>query len=235
MKFAAAANAWHRGARPRLFASMAISTGLIGALIFLVTFADDDEAVTELEVFLIEPEQPDSVEPISEEEPAPVVAEAIEETPVHRPQDVEPPVEVEVPAPRDWYAQMEDIVKSGAVSDQKTYSVNPVFDDKRRKAALQFRPSRAPIEKPIWENVETDQLGRKILVSGDCHRVIDDPSVARNYDFRTFHQYIVFCSKYKRQPQELPWVDEIRDRHAYLQPDDVQDNTRTDLLAELQY
>ena len=79
-------------------------------------------------------------------------------------------------------------------------------------AAEQFRPSRAPVKKPIWENVETDQLGRKILVHGDCHRVIDDPNVGSNEIFRTFGQYIVFCSNYQRSPQELPWVDEIRDR-----------------------
>ncbi len=213
---------------------MAIATGLIGALIFLVTFAVDDEAVAELEVFLIEPEQPAPVEPVIEEEPDPVVVEAIEETPVDPLPDVEPSFEVDVPAPRDWYSQMEEIVKSDTLGDQRVYSVNPVFDEKRRKAALQFRPSRAPVEKPIWENVETDQMGRKILVSGDCHRVIDEPSAVRYEEFRTFHQYITFCSKFKRQPKELPWVDEIRDRHVYLQPDDVHDNTRTDLLAELQ-
>jgi len=234
MKFAAAKNAWYDGARPRLCASMTIATALIGALIFLVTFADDDEAIAELEVFLLEPEQPVAVEPAIEDEPDPIVAEAIEEALVDPLQDVELPVEVDMPAPRDWYSQMEEIVRSDTVSDQRAYSVNPVFDEKRRKAALQFRPSRAPVAKPIWENVETDQMGRKILVSGDCHRVIDEPSAVRYEDFRTFHQYITFCSKFKRQPKELPWVDEIRDRHVYLQPDDVHDNSRTDLLAELQ-
>ena len=213
---------------------MAIATGLIGALVFLVTFAVDDEAVAELEVFLIEPKQPVPVEPVIGEEPDPIVVEAIEEMPVDPLPDVAPPVEVDVPASRDWYSQMERIVKSDAASDQRMYSVNPVFDEKRRRAALQFRPSRAPVEKPIWENVETDQMGRKILVSGDCHRVIDEPSAARYEEFRTFHQYITFCSKFKRQPKELPWVDDIRDRHVYLQPEDVHDNTRTDLLAELQ-
>ncbi len=234
MKFATATRTWDHGARPRLFASMAIATGLIGALIFLVTFAVDDEVVAELEVFLIEPDQPVPVEPVVVQVPDPVVVEAIEETPVDPLPDAETPVEEDVAAPRDWYAQMDDIVKSGATSDQRTYSVNPVFDEKRRQAALQFRPSRAPVGKPIWENVETDQMGRKILVSGDCHRVVDDPSAVRYEEFRTFHQFIVFCSKFNRQPKKLPWVDEIRDRHVYLQPDDVQDNTRTDLLVELQ-
>lgn len=234
MKFATATRTWDHGARPRLFASMAIATGLIGALIFLVTFAADDEVVVGLEVFLIAPERPVLVEPVVEAEPDPVVTESVEETPLHPLPAVELPVEVDVPAPRDWYAQMDDIVKSGAESDRKTYSVNPVFDEKRRQAALQFRPSRAPVEKPVWKNVGTDQMGRKILVSGDCHRVVDDPSAVRYEEFRTFHQHITFCSKFKRQPKELPWVDEIRDRHVYLQADDLQDNTRTDLLVELQ-
>jgi hypothetical protein len=127
-------------------------------------------------------------------------------------------------------AVVADVVSGG----QRVDSINPVFDAQRRHAAERFRPSRAPVEKPVWENVATDQLGRKILVSGDCHRVIDDPNVGSNEIFRTFGQFIVYCSNYKRSPQELPWVDEIRDRRVYLQADpEIRGADPVDVVAEL--
>jgi hypothetical protein len=116
---------------------------------------------------------------------------------------------------------------------QKTYSLNPVQDELRRQAAEKFRPSRAPVKKEIWENVEVDQLGRKILVSGDCHRVVDDPGATRQDAFREFHQFIVFCSKYKRTPKELPWVEEVRERYAYLQPEIGDSYQTADVVADL--
>ena len=67
------------------------------------------------------------------------------------------------------------------------------MDQKRRAAAEKFYASLAPEKKEIWDNVETDQLGRKILTAGDCYRIIDDPSAA-NYDlWREFQQYFVYC------------------------------------------
>ena len=60
--------------------------------------------------------------------------------------------------------------------------------------------------------VEKDSLGRTILVSGDCHRVIDDPNVGSREKFLTFDQFFVFCGKSKRGPQELGFVKELRNR-----------------------
>jgi hypothetical protein len=100
---------------------------------------------------------------------------------------------------------------------------------------VKFAPSRAPQKRPIWENVERDQLGRRILVSGDCYRVVDDPSAVNNEIFRMFQQYMVYCSKQGSSPQELPWVEAIRDRYDYLtQQATVGADDRTDLFATLQ-
>ncbi len=173
--------------------------------------------------------------PVEELEPL-IVEDAVRELPVLT-ELVEPAVADTLPAEpppveRDWYAEMDEVVAAVVAESQREYSVNPAFDAKRRAAAEQFRPSRAPVERPIWENVEIDQLGRKVLVHGDCQRVIDDPNVGSNEFFRTFGQYIVTCSHHQRSPQELPWVDEIRDRRVYLQPDpEIRDATRHDLVA----
>jgi len=223
---------WQRGARPRLGASVLIATILVAAIILGIEFPVNPDTLDEIEVFIVSPQQPEPEPPVTEDL-TPLEEVVVEQ--VERPaQLVGPEPEPVEQASRDWYAQMDDVVDSVASEQQKTYALNPVQAELRRNAAEQFRPSRAPVEKKIWENVATDQLGRKILVSGDCHRVVDDPSGVRNYDFRTFYQYITFCSHYKRPPKELPWVEEIRERHVYLQPDDEQDNLRTDVYAELQ-
>lgn len=222
---------WQRGTRKRLFASLAIAGFLVITFIITTDFAADDEPIDEIEVTLLAPREVVVPEPPVEELEPLLVEEAVRELPALV--DMTEPA-VPEPAPRDWYTEMDKVVADVVAESQKIYSVNPAFDAKRRVAAEQFRPSRAPVEKPIWENVETDQLGRKILVHGDCHRVIDDPNVGSNEFFRTFGQYIVFCSNYRRPPQELPWVDEIRDRRVYLQPDpEVRDAARSHVVADL--
>ncbi len=112
----------------------------------------------------------------------------------------------------DWYAQIPDAVAAFEDSKPREYSINPGMDERRREAAEKFYRSRAPVQRPIWENVEKDSLGRTILVSGDCHRVIDDPNVGSRDQFLTFGQFLVFCSKRSRAPQELGFVKELRNR-----------------------
>ena len=124
------------------------------------------------------------------------------------------PVMTESREPTDWYAQIPDAAKALLDSLPRAYSVNPNFDEKRRIAAEQFRPSRAPVDRPIWENVEKDTMGRTLLVSGDCYRVIDDPNVGNRDAFLEFGQYMTSCAFYKRPPQELGFVREIRNRRA---------------------
>ncbi len=123
------------------------------------------------------------------------------------------PMESTEPRERtDWYAQIPDAVSAYQDSLPREYSINPGMDERRRVAAEKFYPSRAPEKRPIWENVEKDSLGRTILVSGDCHRVIDDPNVGSRDKFLIFDQFLVFCSKGNRSPQELGFVKEIRNR-----------------------
>lgn len=116
----------------------------------------------------------------------------------------------------DWETEKLDAVQNTVDEMEKIVSVNPNFDERRREAAVKFRPSEAPVKKEIWENVEKDVLGRTILRSGDCFRVIDDPSVANRWAFENFDQYITYCTYRKYIGKELPWVDEVRARHAYL-------------------
>ena len=121
--------------------------------------------------------------------------------------------EVAEPGERiDWYAQIPDAVAAYQNALPREYSVNPGMDERRREAAEKFYRSRAPEQRPIWENVEKDSLGRTILVSGDCHRVIDDPNVGSRDKFLTFDQFFVYCSRRKRTPQELGFVKELRNR-----------------------
>ena len=124
------------------------------------------------------------------------------------------PITTDPGKPTDWYAQIPDAAKKLLDTLPREYSVNPNFEEKRRIAAQQFRRGQAPVERPIWENVERDTLGRTLLVSGDCYKVLDDPNVGNRDAFLVFGQYITSCAYYKRPPQELGFVSEIRDRRS---------------------
>ena len=204
--------------------------------IIATEFAADVEPGEEIEVTLLAPPEIETPEPPAEQLEPLIVEETLRELPelteiVESAVPDDPPDEP-TPAAPDWYAEMDEVVAAVVAEGQETWSVNPVFDARRRAAAEQFRPSRAPVKKPIWENVERDQLGRRILVHGNCQRVIDDPNVGSNEFFRTFGQYIVSCSNYKHVPKELPWVDEVRDRRVFLEPDpEIRNGNRRDLVA----
>ena len=227
---------WQRGSRTRLIASLAIAGFAIVTFIITTEFTADEDPVDELEVTLLAPPEVVAPElPVEQIEPL-IVEETVRELPelteiVESTVPDDPPDEP-APVTPDWYAEMDEVVAAVVAEGQKTWSVNPTFDAKRRAAAEQFRPSRAPVKKPTWENVERDQLGRLVLVHGNCQRVIDDPNVGSNELFRTFGQYIVTCSNYKHVPKELPWVDEVRDRRVFLEPDpEVRNDSRRDLVA----
>ena len=228
---------WQRGSRTRLIASLGIAALLIATFIITTKFAKDPEPVAGIEVTLTQPRVNEVTEPPLEELDPLLVEETVRELPaltnLVTPVAPDAPPEEPEPVSRDWYTAMSEVA-ADVIESQGPHSVNPAFDARRRAAAEQFRPSRAPVEKPTWENVERDQLGRRILVHGDCQRVIDDPNVGSNEFFRTFGQYIVSCSNYQRPGQELPWVDEIRDRRVYLQPDpEVRGAARSEVVADL--
>jgi hypothetical protein len=151
------------------------------------------------------------------EPPAEAVAEQhAEDLPAESQADVDiesdPP---EQPTPSvDWYAVLQEAVRSDKLYETRT--MHPEFDEQRRIARLRFRKSEAPVEKPIWENVEKDQIGRTILRAGDCYRVLDDPRVTNQWAQETFGQYMIYCDSGKSGPKELPFVEKIVERYAYL-------------------
>lgn len=124
------------------------------------------------------------------------------------------PFATETPRPTDWYAQIPAAAAAANDARPRDYFINPGFEEKRRRAAEQFAPSRAPVERPIWENVEKDTMGRTLLRSGNCVRVLDDPNVGNRDAFLVFGQYMTSCVVTFRQPRELPWVSELRNRRA---------------------
>lgn len=122
------------------------------------------------------------------------------------------PVVTESRDPTDWYALVPEAARAANDTRPREYAVNPGFDEKRRQAADQFAPSQAPVERPIWENVEKDTMGRTLLRSGNCYRVIDDPNVGSRDAFLTFGQFMATCERPSDLPQLLPWVSELRNR-----------------------
>jgi hypothetical protein len=203
---------WSRRPGRRLvFNLLPASLIVVGALLIVrLPVIEQSLPVTELIVRILVDDVAQVVEsPFVEDvvmpEPTPEAAsEAVVET-------IEPATS-ETQVPTDWYAKIPEAVEAYETSKPREYHINPAFEERRRQAAEQFYPSRAPVERPIWENVEKDTLGRTILVSGNCHRVIDDPNVGSREKFLTFDQFFVFCSNPRRKPQKLGFVDEVKNR-----------------------
>lgn len=159
----------------------------------------------------------DEVEQVTESpsvEPVPQPDESRPDSVETTEMPVPEPVVTELSGSPDWYALVPEAARATLDSGPREYSVNPGFDEKRRQAAEQFAPSQAPVERPIWENVEKDTMGRTLLRSGNCYMVLDDPNVGRRETFLTFGQYIVTCDYVPDRPRELPWVSELQNRRA---------------------
>lgn len=170
-------------------------------------------------------------------EPQPIVEPAVE-TPLPAPAESRPPappaavaplqpdpfapaVTAADPAgtaPPDWEELRDEAVVAAIDEAEKIVSINPTLDAARREAKVRFRASLAPEQAHIWDNVEKDQLGRTILRDGNCFHVLSDPSAVNREVFETFDQYTVYCefSFGKRKGEELPWVEELRQRYPYL-------------------
>lgn len=203
---------WSDDAPQRLLISLLVATLIVtGALSFFRSPVFSDlPPIAELIVEIIRNEPQEILERAepSQPEPAPTRSGPPDES---IPAAEEPPVEAPTPAV-DWMGLIGGVAKNIIDNPPKVYSVNPEFDEKRRLAREQYRPSEAPVRKEIWENTEKDQLGRTILRNGNCYRVLDDPNLWSRYVFEQFDQYMVYCSYYKRKPRELPWAREMRER-----------------------
>ncbi len=206
---------WSGQAQRRLLVSCAMSAFCIVTVLLVLRFpvAERSQPLSELLVrILVEEVRPDLADAAEER----LTEERVPEQRV-QPDGATDEHQEPVKSPtrsRDWYAQIPEAVSSALDDLPRQYSVNPVFDEKRRRAAEKFPPGKAPREVPIWENVEKDTLGRTVLWSGDCYRVLDDPNVGSREAFETFGQYMVSCLASSDAPEELPWVREIKSRRA---------------------
>ena len=117
----------------------------------------------------------------------------------------------------DWDAARDQAVQEYVDSQDETYGYfDPELADKRRALSERYQPRTIPLPKPIWENVEIDTLGRTVLRSGNCYKVLDDPNVGSREAFEAFGQYIAVCTFVPYRYRPLPWVDDVRQRHGYL-------------------
>jgi hypothetical protein len=208
---------WSGRVRQRLRVSLLLSTVCIGTMLLVLRFpvAGQVGPATELFVKILIEE----VEPAAETAEDKAVQESLRGATSDETSGTPQPVDAfQEPAtstlPVDWYGMIPDAAKAAVARAAKTVSANPLFDEKRRQAAVKFAPSKAPQASPVWEKVEEDALGRTILQSGDCYHVIDDPNVGSREAFDTFGQFMTVCSSPSDRPRLLPWVSEIRNRRA---------------------
>ncbi|RLA27163.1 MAG: hypothetical protein DRQ63_06515 [Gammaproteobacteria bacterium] len=237
---------WQAGAGRRLNIAMLFASLLVVTVLSVIRIpvADDLIPLSELVVQLIEKPSESTAEPeqqVASEVPIETVI-ASETEPVadvrsgtHPDTDTIQPIRVtaarrpiaattdisptnDSPDVDDWHEFGTEIVREIIAKPENQYTVNPPFDEKRRVAAIKFRPSEAPVKREIWDNVEKDQLGRTILRDGNRFRILDDPSGVNRDIFEKYEQYMVFFSIpfAKAPPQELPWVNEVREQYAYL-------------------
>ena len=204
---------WSRRPGRRLALNLLPSTLIVaGALLALrMPVVDQPVALTELMVRILANEAEETAaesppEP-SVATPAPAAAQSESLTPPK-------PGIADTRGPTDWYAQIPEAASAAAADQPEVYSINPGFEARREYAAERFAPSAAPVERPIWENVEKDTMGRTLLRSGNCYRVLDDPNVGNRDAFLIFGQFMTTCERPSDTPQLLPWVSEIQDRRA---------------------
>ena len=204
---------WQRNAGKRLGICLAIAFVIVAAgLNFLrLPAAVDPLPLRELVVELFEREV---AKPKGEPDRLPAVEPTVESPPVLAPDSPVP----EPSAPTDWQALKDAAVTRVLQESARTVSLHPQLDEKRRLAAVKYRPSRAPAKKEIWDNVEKDQFGRTLLWHENCYRVLDDPSAVNREIFETFTQYMVFCIGGEEWLIEFEQIDERYDYLAELNP-----------------
>jgi len=210
---------WNEGAEHRLFASMLLATLFVASALSLIRFPliPTWTPVVDLLVRIV---QKPAVEATADADLESLPASRSEPNEGSTPQ---PPTTTggealqETRAGTDWEALHDDVVQEYLDREAETYGYfNPDLADKRRRLAGRYQPGTHEKPKPIWENVELDTLGRTVLRSGNCFKILDDPNVGSRENFEKFGQYMLQCTYQGRYPRELPWVDDIRQRYEYL-------------------
>lgn len=215
---------WHDGVEQRLFASMLLAVLLVAGALSLIRMPAVPawSPVVELLVRIVW-EEPAQSETESLPVPAPMPATEPDATagPTEAPPTMGREVLEESPPGTDWKAMNDQAVREYLDSEVETYGYfNADLAEKRRRLAERYQPRTHPGPKPIWENVEKDSLGRNVLRSENCSKVLDDPNVGSHEAFEQFGQFVVQCTYQGRYPRELPWVEGIRQRYVYLRDPD---------------
>jgi hypothetical protein len=122
--------------------------------------------------------------------------------------------------PVDWQRSLEGASSDTVERSAETASLHPELDERRRLAAARYAEPKTGKPPPIWEHVEQDLYGRTVVRFGNCYKVLDDPNVGNRYAFETFEKSMKFCYLSNREPRNLPWVEEITERYAYLRNPD---------------
>lgn len=227
---------WDDGREQRLFASMLLATLLVAGALSAIRLPPLPGTPGLLEIIVR------IAQPAGERAGAAAesLAESAEAQPAAPPAAVDSVAESaaaagEVAAPLessdggyDWATARERAAAEYVQSlrDDYGYFDSRLADTRRERSKFYVPPVHGP-EKPIWENVELDTLGRKVLRSGDCYKVIDDPNVGSRVEFEIFGQFMTKCVFQRRPPKNLPWVpavvgsvDYLREPTGYVKGED---------------
>jgi hypothetical protein len=211
---------WNEGAEQRLFASMLLATLLVAGALSLIRLpvVPAWSPVVDLLVRIVnKPPAETPAEAQVESEPLPPAESQAAESTASPPLTMGGETLQESRAGTDWDTLRDEVVQEYLDREVETYGYfNPDLAEKRSRLAERYQPGTHEKPKPIWENVELDTLGRTVLRSGDCIKVLDDPNVGSREVFEKFGQFMVQCTYQGRYPRELPWVDDIRQRYEYL-------------------
>lgn len=212
---------WNDGVEQRLYVSMLLASLLVAAALSLIRMPLIPAWTPVLELIVRIVDNTAAEEPETEALPpaAPVL------TPVEEPSELaresaptmgRDVVEENRPGV-EWDAAREQAVKEYVDSQADTYGYfDPDVAEERRSLSGRYQPRTRPLPKPIWENVEIDTLGRKVLRSGNCFKVLDDPNVGSREAFELFGQFMAVCTWQPHGYTPLPFVNDIRERYDYF-------------------
>lgn len=210
---------------------MVLATLLVAIVLLLLKIPQPaPKDPVQIDVRLLEQETAEQDNALIEEI---VVAESLRPEPSSAEDVVADVLQKSVPAQSvDWQEQISTAAQATVAAVYSDESLHPGVAEAKRLAAINFAPSRAPVKKPIWENVETDQMGRTVLRNGECYRVLDDWRATYQDIQRDLGQYIMYCDADEVPVIDVKWVADIGRNYAYLRHTDgeIPDSELDDLL-----